>query len=190
MLEWVARPLAVFAVRSILVGRLGETGMGCWGHPPWWRVENGEDRSSWVHDPTSLEASERNMGRRTDRFVGFGAAFRSASPLVAYRRSSAVDDRNQIARRHDPHDLILGCDSQRARWTVLLRVRQRDHRSSRGGVCRSVGDHRHVVAGFVGSVVVGIDHRDVPRRRVQQTAEDRGEQPRSHRDKHLERWLR
>ncbi len=164
--------------------------MGCWGHPPRWRVKNGEDRPYRVHDPTNSEGSARNPGSRRYRSWSPGAVFCSAWRLLACCRSGAVDDRDQVAWRHDPHDLMLGCDPQRARRTILPRVGQPDHLSSKGSRRRSIADHRRVVAGLVGSVIVGIDNRDVPRRRVPQTAEDGGEQPRSHRDKHLESRLR
>ena len=151
--------------------------MGCWGHPRRWRVESGEDRFYRVGDPTNAEGLAPGSGRQKDRFVGSVAGFGSASPLVAYCRSGAVDERHQVGRGRDRYGLVLGSDSQRARRTVLFGVGQPDHCTSEMGRGRSSGHHGHVVAAVVGSLMVGIDHGDVSRRRVEKTAEDGGEQP-------------
>ena len=130
--------------------------MGCWGYPRRWRVESGEDRCYRAHDPTDVEESAPGSGRQKDRFVGSGAGFCSASPLVAYCRSGTVDER-RLARRGHRYGLVLGSDSQRARRTVLFGVGQPDHCTSEMGRGRSSGHHGHVVAAVAGSLMVGID---------------------------------
>lgn len=164
--------------------------MGSRGHPLAWRVRNGDDRAFHLHSPTRSGGLARTAGRGADRSTRPRAEVSLAPSLLSRRSTGTVDELDQLGRRRHPHDLMVGADPHRSRRAILLGVRQPDHGSSPGGRLRSVGDHRHVIAVVLLSVIVWIDHGDVSPCRVEQPAEDGRKQPRSHRDEHLEWWLR
>ena len=160
--------------------------MGQWGHPSPWRVEKGETRLPSSDSPV-VWALAGGIGRTADR-GSLGEAwsgFRSAASF----QPGTIDELNEIHGRGHRHDLVLGPDAHRARWTALFRVGQPDHRNARCGRGRALRDHCHV------EVVrrhcrFGIDNRDPSSVAVEQSTKGRRKQSRSHRDEHLERRLR
>ena len=160
--------------------------MGRRGHLPLRRVEKGETRLPSSDSPV-IWALAGVIGRAADR-GSLGEAcsgFRSAASL----QPGTIDELNEIHGRGHRHDLVLGPDAHRARWTALFRVGQPDHRNARCGRGRALRDHCHV------EVVrrhcrVGIDNRDPSSVAVEQSTKGRREQSRSHRDEHLERRLK
>lgn len=165
--------------------------MWSWGHPLWWRVKEGEIRSQWSDTPASWalagEGSRTADGGHRGQSLGESS---SGGGLSACRQPGTIDQRHQLDRRAHRNDLVLGADAHRARGTPLLRVGKSDHRRSRDGRGGSLRDHRHIEAVPVHRFDLGIHDGDAATVAVQQTAQGRGKQPRSHRDEHFERWLR
>lgn len=162
--------------------------MWSWGHPLWWRVKEGEIRSQFSDTPASWALAGEGC-RVTDRGQGLGESS-SGGCLSARRQPGTIDQRHQLDRRSHRNDLVLGADAHRAGGTPLFRVGEPDHRRPRDGRSRSLRDHRHIEAVPVHRFDLGIHDGDVTTVAVQQSAQGRGEQPRSHRDEHFERWLR
>ncbi len=160
--------------------------MGRRGHLPLRRVEKGETRLPSSASPV-VWALAGGIGRTADR-GSLGEAcsgFRSAASL----QPGTIDELDEIHGRRHRHDLVLGPDTHRARWTSLLRVGQPDHRNARSGRGRALRDHGHVVA-VRRHDRLRIDNRDPSSVAVEQSTKGRRKQSRSHRDEHLERRLR
>ncbi len=160
--------------------------MGRRGHSPVWRVEKGETRLPWCDSPVvwalaGESVGPRNRGSLGEAWSGFGSA--------ASLQPGTIDELNEIHGRGHRHDLVLGPDAHRARWTALFRVSQPDHRNARCDRGRAVRDHRHVVA-VRRHDRLRIDNRDPSSVAVEQSTKGRRKQSRSHRDEHLERRLR
>lgn len=157
------------------------------GHPLWWRVQYGEYPLWWSASPAAW-ALAGESGRATEREDCQGET-PSGDCFTACRQPRPIDQRGELPRRTDRHNLVFRPDPHRARRATVFDVRQSDYRSTRNGGRRSVGDHRDVVTVHHDAVRLGIDDRHAPSVAVQQSAEGRSKESRAHRDEYLERWL-
>lgn len=164
--------------------------MCSWGHPPWQRVTKGEHQSQWSDSPAdwASDGEERRMGDWGHRRSSLANA-RSGAGHSARRHPCPIDEGHQLHGRGHRDDLVLGADPDRARRPSVLWVGEPDHRRTRNRRGGALGDHRHVVSVPVGRFRSGVDDGDVTSVTIEQPAQRRRKQPRSHRDEHLERWL-
>lgn len=165
--------------------------MCSWGHLPWWKVHSGENQSASSDAPAAW-ASAGKRGRRTDRGHRrhcLGES-QSGSWFTARRQTRPIDQRNEIDRRGNRHDLMGLTDSHGARRTALLGIGKTDYRSPGHRRGRALRDHRNVVTVAVHDLDLRVDDRNVAAVAIQQPTEGRCKQPRSHRDKHFEGRLR
>lgn len=165
--------------------------MCSWGHPPWLRVTKGENQSQWSDFPAVW--ASRGKARRTGdwghRRSSLGRT-RSGACYSARLHPGTVHEGDQIDRRRDRDDLVLGTDPNRARRSAVFGIGQPDHRCTRQARRWSLRDHGHVESLPIGPFGARVDNRDVTTVAIQQPAEGRREQPRPHCDEHLEGWLR
>jgi len=104
--------------------------MGRRGHSPVWRVEKGETRLPWCDSPVFWAPAGESIGPRNRGSLGEAW---SGLGFAASLKPGTIDELNEIHGRGHRHDLVLGPDTHRARWTALFRVGQPDHRNAMCG---------------------------------------------------------